>query len=327
MSKKIGIPRALMYYEYFPMWKTFFNELDTQVILSDKTNKKILDNGSEYCVSEACLPIKIYHGHVLNLLNKDIDYLFIPRIRSVYRKEYVCPKFTGLPEMIKFSINDLPEIIDTEIYLRKSRKQIKEAFYNCGLYFTSDKEKIRNARDKALKIHKDYIKDLEKGSTPLGILENEKHINQEKSLNIAIMGHVYNLYDNYVNMNIMKKLEKENIRIITPEMINKDLINNNANTLSKKMFWAFGRRQIGCAIHLFDNKEIDGIIYIMSFGCGVDSFVADLIERKALNEIKMPFLLMIIDEHTGEAGINTRLEAFIDMIKWRKNENNLSSYR
>jgi predicted nucleotide-binding protein (sugar kinase/HSP70/actin superfamily) len=78
---------------------------------------------------------------------------------------------------------------------------------------------------------------------------------------------------------------------------------------------------------LIDRQDIDGVIYIMAFGCGIDSFICDLVERKIRRSSRLPFTILTIDEHTGEAGIDTRLEAFIDMIRWRKkHENNLSAY-
>jgi len=65
----------------------------------------------------------------------------------------------------------------------------------------------------------------------------------------------------------------------------------------------------------------------MSFGCGVDSFVCDLIERRVRKTKDVPFIILTLDEHSGQAGMDTRLEAFIDMVRWRyRNENNVSAY-
>lgn len=327
MSIKIGIPRALLYYEYYPLWKTFFEELDAEIVLSDTTTKDILNKGVESCINDACLPVKLFHGHVINLKDR-VDYLFIPRLISVYRKEYVCPKFSGLPEMIRFSITDLPPVIDTKVYLRKSRRQLGKAFLDAGGYLTKDKTRIKAAGKKAISEHYLYMKKIEDGRLPSEILENQK-INQKEEckLNIAVMGHVYNLYDRYVNMNLFKKLSSQNIRVLTPEMVDKNVINTHAATLEKKMFWTFGRRQMGTALYLLDSGQTDGIIYIMSFGCGIDSFVADLIEKRVKRESDIPFFLMMIDEQSGETGVNTRLEAFIDMINWRKKDADIPAYR
>jgi predicted nucleotide-binding protein (sugar kinase/HSP70/actin superfamily) len=106
---KIGIPRALLYYYYFPLWKTLFEELGAQVVVSDISSREIIDEGVKEAVPEICVPIKIYIGHILNLLSKDVDYVFVPRFTSIRKGEFFCPKFMGLPDMIKHS---LPQVED-----------------------------------------------------------------------------------------------------------------------------------------------------------------------------------------------------------------------
>ena len=96
--------------------------------------------------------------------------------------------------------------------------------------------------------------------------------------------------------------------------------------LPKRMFWTHGQRIVGSAFSLIEGKKIDGIIYVSAFGCGFDSVLMDLVERKAKKH-RVPFTLLTIDEQTGEAGINTRIEAFVDMLEWRNNnEDNISTH-
>ncbi|GAI13427.1 unnamed protein product, partial [marine sediment metagenome] len=91
---KIGIPRALLYYQYYPMWKTFFDELGAEVVVSPPTTQAMLSAGSSRVVADTCLPVKIFLGHVLSLVEK-CDYIFIPAIRSMKSKIYNCSKFLG----------------------------------------------------------------------------------------------------------------------------------------------------------------------------------------------------------------------------------------
>ncbi|HML24961.1 MAG TPA: hypothetical protein PKD09_25125 [Aggregatilinea sp.] len=112
----------------------------------------------------------------------------------------------------------------------------------------------------------------------------------------------------------------------TPDMIPDISVNMYAACLSKPVFWHYARIAIGSAFHMVNECELDGMVYVMGFGCGIDSFVGDLIERRMRRMTDIPFITVTIDEHSGEAGINTRLEAFLDMIEWRKaNENNISA--
>ncbi|MFW5780561.1 MAG: acyl-CoA dehydratase activase-related protein [Bacillota bacterium] len=325
MPIKIGLPKALLYYEYMPLWKTFFQNLGAQIVVSNNTNKKMFDLGVKYCINEACLPLKIFHAHVIDLSNK-VDFIFIPRLRSVKKYEYICPKFTGLPDMIKSSIPALPPIIDTEINLHKGKTKLREAFFEAGGYLTNKHKKINSAFDKAIQEHKRFIEKMEKGLLANDILEN-KVTKQGKGLKIAVMGHMYNLYDEYANISLMKKLIKEDVQIITPEMIKHEIVDQEAEKLEKKLFWSFGRKLLGSALYFAKNKNIDGMIYIMSFGCGIDSFIAELCERKIRKNTDIPFCLLVLDEHSGEAGINTRIEAFLDMLRWRRqDESDISAH-
>ncbi|MGI5891800.1 MAG: acyl-CoA dehydratase activase-related protein [Bacillota bacterium] len=325
MRPKIGIPRGLWFYDYYPLWKTFYEELGADVILSDPTNQDILDKGVKNTVDEACLPVKIFHGHILNLKDK-VDYIFLPKMMSVYHREYICPKFCGLPEMVNHSIKDLPPIIDIEINFNKSRRSLKKTVYKFGSYVTKNPIKIKKAYDKALEDYRNYKKEIRAGKLPInGEFRNTQ--NKPSSINIVVMGHPYNIYDQYGSMDLINKLQASGINIITPEMLDHKIINEYAKTLEKKMFWSYGRKLLGAAMYLADSQSVDGIIYLSSFGCGIDSIIGDLSERKLRKQAKIPFLLITIDEHTGEAGVKTRLEAFIDMIEWRKkNEDNLPAH-
>jgi predicted nucleotide-binding protein (sugar kinase/HSP70/actin superfamily) len=330
MAKKVGIPRALFYYQYYPLWRAFLEELGAEIVVSDATSKKILDDGVKSCVDEACLPVKLFYGHVLNLKDR-VDFLFIPRLTSVSRNEYICPKFGGLPDMIRHTIKGLPTIIDTEVNLRKSQRNLLNAAVEIGQYFGKDTRKIEKAYQKALIEYKEFRTQIKNGALPSDILSRKlykvKKVDVDM-LNIVVISHVYNLYDSYINMGMLNKLKKNNVNVITVDMIDENVMKQKVETLKKRIFWTFGRQAVGSALHILDRKDIDGVIYVMSFGCGVDSFISDLVERKIRKGSNIPFIIITIDEHSGEAGMDTRLEAFIDMIRWRgKNENYVSAFR
>ena len=329
MSIKVGIPRGLWFYDYYPLWKTFYECLDAEVIISKPTNKKILDQGVKNTVDEACFPVKIFNGHVIDLKDR-VDYIFVPKMMSVYEGEYICPKFCGLPEMVLHSIKGLPPLIDVEINFNKSRKSIADTICKFGFYITRDRKKIDRAYSEALKSYRGYKNAIQKGILPIdgNLAEiNKDKIYDRKIKKIMVIGHTYNIYDSYSSMNLLNKLKESGVHIVVPEMIGFEHINRQAATLDKKMFWSFGRKLLGASIYLAETRDVDGVIYISSFGCGIDSIIQDLFERKSRKEGEIPFLLLTIDEHTGEAGINTRIEAFLDMIEWRKrHESNISTY-
>ncbi len=324
MGIKIGIPRALLYYNFYPAWEAFFNELGGQVILSQKTNKKIMDDGVMNTVDEACLPVKVFFGHILNLKKKNVDYIFVPRVVSLEQDRFLCPKFLGLPDLVRASMTDIPPIIDMDIdlyrgYGRKTRSEIKRV----GRIFTNDMRKIKSAEqagESALKIYTKYLKDGFIPKDALRMTEGTKPIKKstEGSLKIGLLGHVYNIMDEYISMNIIKKINDFGGTVITSDMLSKSAIDYGASCYPKDMFWTYGREMLGAGRYMLDNDLVDGVILVSAFGCGPDSIIKDMVEREYKRKDTMPFLTLTIDEETGEAGLITRLEAFMDLIQWKE---------
>lgn len=313
MVIKVGIPRAMLFHDYFPMWKSFFDYLNVKIVVSPKTNNDILNGGILNSVDESCLPVKLYHGHVDYLKDK-VDYIFIPKFISIHKKEYCCPKLLGLPEMITHSIKDLPKIISPIVDINKD-KNMKVAAFETGKILGKSKFLIAKAYKHSL------------SSLSEEVWQTERDIHKQNKNNILVLGHSYNVFDEFLNMNLLEKLSKQNINIFLSDDVYENEIRYFSSQIRKRMFWTHGRKIIGSAFSLIEKNSIDGIIYLSSFGCGLDSVLVHLVSKSAI-EHKIPILIMTLDEQTGEAGFNTRLEAFLDMIEWRvKDENYISAFR
>lgn len=322
-KKKVGIPRGLMYYNYYPLWKEFLTNLGAEIIVSPKTNKEIIDLGVRAALDETCLPVKLYYGHVAWLKDK-VDYIFIPRLVSVEKKEYICPKFMGLPDIIKANITELSPVINTTLDVSKSAKNINKFVREVGWHFTNNIWLIAKAWRKAVEVQKDFEQLIvNKQMFPpqaIEYLNNKKErILETKNnhLHIAVIGHGYNIYDEYISMDLLKKLQERGVNPITADLVDINEINQEAAQLPKRVFWTLGRKCIGSACVLAKNKRVDGVIHIASFGCGPDSLIGELMVRKLRKENDIPILTLTIDEHTGEAGVVTRVEAFLDMLSRR----------
>ena len=134
-----------------------------------------------------------------------------------------------------------------------------------------------------------------------------------------MIGHPYLLYDEYVNHRLIYRLEQANNRVVTPEMLTMEELELAATRLVGKAYWAYEEEIVGAGGHYLQNGA-DGVIGVMSFGCGPDSLMMDVIQRQAARLKSIPFMSLTLEEHTAEAGIVTRLEAFTDMIHRRKKE-------
>lgn len=317
MEITIGIPRALLFYEYATLWIHFFERLGAKVVVSHPTNKKILNNGTSYCVDDACIPVKVYHGHVLDLVDH-VDFLFAPRIIGVSKGDYICPKFCGLPEMIKYSIKNVPVLINTPIDFTKSDKHIKKTIYEIGHFITDDNRLIDLAYNEAIIEYKNEKKK---------IYHDLKLKRASSKPKIMIFGHPYILHDPYLNMNVVKKFEQNGFEVLTPHLLNTKELEQYSTQYQGKIFWKYSRELIGTCLFLIEHHLVDGVIFISSFGCGVDSLLTETIERRIRKTSHTPYMLLTIDEHSGEAGFNTRIEAYIDMLKWRlSHESHLSAH-
>jgi predicted nucleotide-binding protein (sugar kinase/HSP70/actin superfamily) len=268
--------------------------LGAEIVTSPDTNREILNEGVKICIDDACLPVKIFHGHIAYLKNK-CDFIFIPRIMELAKGEFICPKFCGLTELVKNDFEELPELLGEPIYAY-SEKKLKKWAQKTG------KKLNRNfiASNKALKAAIE--------------VQNHQHTgidDTDYKIKVALVGHPYNIYDKFINMNVIKKLNKFDIGVITEENINPQLIEERNKDLFKKPFWTFAKNSYGFSTHLAENKSVQGIVYLSSFSCGIDSVVIELIKDKSEN---LPLLILKLDEHTGEAGFDTRIEAFSDML-------------
>jgi len=325
---RLGLPRALFYYYYAPWWETFWQALGVEVIVSPPTSKEIMDKGVSLAVAEACLPVKVYYGHAAWLAGQ-VDALFVPRLVSVQKKSFICPKLMGLPDMLRASLKPCPPIIDTVIDLsRRPEQGLKVAVKDMARAVGFKGKEVALAREAAIKRYQLWLTEQQRGLAAAingnlspglngvattGFCTGESH---RKTLQVGIVGHAYILYDRYLVMDIPGKVKRLGGQVILPENLAPDEVATACRQLPKRLFWTLGQKIMGSALNLMQQDSIAGIIHLTAFGCGPDSLVGDLAERYA-RRCGRPFLLLTLDEHTGEAGINTRLEAFMDMLARR----------
>lgn len=325
MTTRVGIPRALLYYQYYPMWQAFFEEFGVETAISPPTTKDIVTSGCSRTVAETCLPVKIFCGHVLSLVDK-CDYMFIPVIRSMGKNAYNCSKLLGLPDITKAVIPESPPILDVEIDANKSKYSLYRAIYSLGRHFTKNPLRIEKATKKAWKIYLAYRQKMSsEGLMPTQIIDkmcDKRHqVNLAENdspplLNIAVIGHPYLIYDDYINHRLITQVQAMGAKVLTPEMVSEQALDAAMTSLVGSPRWTYEADVVGAGGYYLQTK-VDGIIGLAAFACGPDSMMMNIIQRRA-RQLKAPFLYLTLDEHTAEGGMLTRLEAFLDMVKRRK---------
>jgi predicted nucleotide-binding protein (sugar kinase/HSP70/actin superfamily) len=316
---KVGYPRALLYYKYFPLWETFLTRLGVEVVPSGATNKSILTRGTVEAENELCLPVKVFYGHLLEL-STEVDAIFVPRIVSVEKSAYTCPKFLGLPDMARSVDGELPPIIGPTIDRRLGWRAYLKTVLEFGRQFSDNPAKILAAYWAGLRALRDYRHRLGQGLVPTDAIEGrEAPVVVKGDLKIGIAGHPYNIYDEYISMNLINRIQRMGATVATSEMLPEDTIARACATLPKKLFWTYEREVVGTVFHWARTEAVDGIIYVLAFPCGPDSLIQSLMEHELRREgLSVPMMSLVIDEHSGEAGFMTRIEAFLDMLSRRK---------
>jgi predicted nucleotide-binding protein (sugar kinase/HSP70/actin superfamily) len=298
----IGIPRALIYWKNPHFWESFFKNLNLKILLSPLTNREIVEGGVKISDPETCFSNKVYWGHLLWLEGK-CDFIFIPRLKANKEKLEYCPKFFGIPDVAKILVKT-PILTQT---FDERKELFEKSLLKLGKKLKKDKKEIKRAQEAAF-LEEKRIKEKENESFFKKI--------QSKKPKIILISHPYNLYDDYVNLRMKEKLEKLGAEVIFIDEIPDDF--NLRSNLDKEplpidFHWEFGKEIIE-KVRVILQYDIAGAVEISSFACGCDAVLKGFVEKQFRIK-KIPFLYLIIDEHTGEAGFQTRLEAFMDTLK------------
>ncbi|WP_341474050.1 acyl-CoA dehydratase activase-related protein [Desulfofundulus thermobenzoicus] len=320
---RIGIPGSLLYFLYYPTWNTFFRELGAQVISSGKTTREMLDLGVKEALADACVPVKLYFGHV-QALARQVDYLFIPRVVCLNKETTYCPKFLGLPDMIRHSLKNVPEIIDTRMDVREGWNALAGAYDRAGRALGAPVRLIRRAFQRAMAAERQFFSLLQEGWQPAeamqmlekGIRPGEKP--PEGNPVFAVLGYPYIVHDQYISVGLLARLKKMGIGVITVENLPPKVLSRINLHLDKRLFWTLGDLVLRAHHFFLRQKTVDGVIHLTAFGCGPDSLVDKFMEMAAREHPDVPFMSLSVDEHSGEAGLATRLEAFADMVKRKR---------
>lgn len=314
--KTIGIPRGGIFNDNFPLWASFFDRLGFNVITSKKTNKKIIKQGLEATTASFCYPIEAYFGHCVSINEQAVDFVFAPDIIETKRsrvccdgeirdsgwdKSSTCPYLQNVGAVIARNTVTKP-IINPHFSFRDNRKAIVKELQraiNQNEEKVSRKE-INNALTYAEEKYEQFKRRLiDRGTEFIGNLK-------DKSKGIVIVGRPYSAYDEAINLNLAKKILNNGFIPIPM-----DFLPYPREDLSKKWkneFSIQGQNHVGAGNTISDIGL--NAVLVDYFSCGPNSFIKGFFAE----EIGKPYLTLQIDEHTADAGVVTRLEAFLDTI-------------
>ncbi len=310
----IGINRSFQINTLYPMFYTFFNELGCKVVMPDHATQEGIDKG----LTSFCLSGQISLGMFDTLLKLEPDYIFMPQIMEIhvseqeeYRKEYqtVCMFVQGEPFYQQASFfkdlerdgKKVPKMITPALNLMSGFDSEEKTFIKVAtdLGFTAAEGK--EAHRKAVEAQLNFFKKMKaEGKRILAELERDPNKRA-----IVLFGRPYNAFANETNKGVPFKFASRGVEIIPYDFL---LYEDEENY--KKTYWEMGQRIIKAARIVKRHPQLFAC-YLTNFLCALDSMMIphfrDLMGTK-------PSLTIEVDGHTADAGVNTRIEAFMDVI-------------
>jgi len=310
----IGIPRGLMvFYKQFPFWRTFFEELGFRVVLSNPTNRKMITSSLERLQAETCFPVEVMHGHVYDLTEKDVDYIFLPSIVNAKAskdnptKNYNCPWIQTLPYMIRaaFKGTEAEKRLLIPVLHFKYVGRVLNGELSAFMQekFGVAKSRTLKAIRKADRVQTSFEETLEeRGRAALENLPEGKEA-------VVLIGRPYNTSDPELNLHLVEKLINLDVLPIPIDFLplSKEYIFDDYSM----MYWPNGRNILAAARIVARDDRLHAV-YLGNFRCGPDSFLSHFVREELKDK---PYLQIEVDEHSADAGMITRCEAFLDSLR------------
>jgi len=304
---RLGIPLSLFFHELLPFWSTLLSWLGFEVVVSEKTNRQLIHKGIEAVLSESCFPIKVAHGHVIDLIEKGVDAVFLPSFINLNRESdtlergFACPYVQTIPYVMRMVLGKGQKILSPIINLRKGARYLEEELERVFRHYGLSSRSIRKAIEVAEEAQRRFYDTLEKRGREIlnGLMDRA----------IVIVGRAYNGCDQGVNLNLPKKLR--DLAVLPIPMDYLPLSSIDISRDWPNMYWRSGQRILQAAEIIRKNRYLNAI-YITNFGCGPDSFILRYFRERMAGK---PFLQIEIDEHSADGGVITRCEAFLDSLK------------
>jgi predicted CoA-substrate-specific enzyme activase len=312
-KKTVGIPRAMFYFDRFPFWAAYFQELGFDVVVSAATDRNIAADGEDLAIAQPCFPVKVAHGHVQDLVEKNVDYIFVPNVVNYEVPEqfadklesHLCPWNQTLPFVIR-AVPQLEQMADKvlcpTVHFRFGRKHIEKELAE----FAKSKMGISGSRSRRALEAAFAAQDAFNEAMQKAGAEAFEKLQKTGEPGVILVGRGYNLYDRSVNCDIPRKLRTlYGINVLPMDFLPLD--DENILDVNDNMYWNSGRRILQAARIAQRHPNLH-VVYITNFKCGPDSYIKSFLD----DATGKPSLILQFDGHSNDAGFITRCEAYLD---------------
>ena len=293
---RIGIPRALTTHSLYPLYSTFFNNLGMEVVLSDVDPRGDLKSYSGFC-----FPAQIAHGAVLDLVKRGVGLVFLPQVvrmphPNACRESYLCPITQAGPYYLAKAFPDvrlLSPVLDFTNGYAASSALAETAAGELGIR--------RELADHAWAAAVLAQTEAERAMSEMGQRALAAAVTAGKPT-ILLAGHSYNAFTPEASQSVGKKLASMGVTVIPADCL--------VPVGTGPTAWHFAN-QILNAVALAKQHPNLFLLSVSNFSCTIDAFTHSTLASELGSK---PYLIIEIDAHTADAGVQTRLEAFLDII-------------
>ncbi|MBN1273212.1 MAG: hypothetical protein JXB26_13175 [Candidatus Aminicenantes bacterium] len=315
---RIGIPRLFtQYYDYFPLWKTFFEQLGFEVVTSGKTNKKMIERGRNNVVTETCFPAEISYGHLKDLLDKKADFIFFPSLIDApqtswkERKTHYCTLSQNVPFSAPSTSYELLKVenrmLRPAVHLHPKRNNLEQEMVKTARRLGKSRQETEAALQAGWKAWTEFRRRIKKRREEIcSSLEMYPHP-------VVIVGRPYTLGDPGIHMDLPRMIKKAGGFPIPVDFL--PLEDVDIRDIQDLANWTFYHQVMRAAELIRSHPRLNSIFFSV-FSCGPDSFLEEFF-REALGG--KPFLGIEVGKTTAPAHIQTRVEALMDSIKEKNN--------
>ncbi|MCE1245376.1 MAG: acyl-CoA dehydratase activase [Firmicutes bacterium] len=312
-AKTVGIPRGLMFNEYFPLFSAVFGELGFKVTTTEASNKRIIRKGIQTTIAEPCFPIKVAHGHALEIVEQGADYIFMPSVITTdgpmgnYEMCVTCPYVQSSPDVIKSALglddSGKTKLLKPVFYFDRGINHIERKFVEILEPLGKSAKDIKKAVKKGMETLAAFRDKLRKRGQE--ILDNMK----EGETAFVIIARPYALHDPGINMNAGKKVKDEGYLAIPFDFLPLNDEKYDVSGSWPNIYSIQGQKKLMAARFIKQHKNLHALV-ITYFGCGPDAFLDQMFHE----ELGDHYLTMQIDEHTSDTGIITRIQAYLASV-------------
>jgi predicted nucleotide-binding protein (sugar kinase/HSP70/actin superfamily) len=294
--RTIGIPQSLFYYKHPGLWETFFSRLGFSVVLSGHTTASMLEAGARRADSESCVSCKIFTGHCAALIDSQVDALLIPRYLSMRKGFVSCPRLYAMDNTISHEFDYTPRIISPCVDM--NRHSLYVTLLTTGFSLTSNIFRIT----RAIAAAKTTMRELTDAGS-----KQYRAISASARFRFLLVGHPYVLHDRFANHDIHGTLLDLGVTGLPVDQIP---LGNSDHCYSQG--WEFMDDILRRTATAYSDG-IHGVLQLSTFNCGCDSVMKVLLEHQC-RSFGVPYMPLVFDEHSSDAAIRTRVEAFIDSV-------------